>query len=93
MRDTRVLATTVLGAVVGGLAGYLLFTEPGRRVRRQIEPLLDDFERELLSFRDTAVKATTVASDSWKLINDAIREVADEVAPEPRFPGRQTSPF
>ena len=38
MDNSRALAATVVGAVLGGLAGYLFFTEHGRSVRRQIEP-------------------------------------------------------
>jgi gas vesicle protein len=77
------------GAVIGGVAAYLFFTERGRSVRRQMEPALDDLSRELMSFRATVQKAGGVASEGWKLVNDAL----GEPAPAPRFPGRQTSPF
>src|SRR5437588_429418 len=40
--DNRALAATVAGAVIGGAAGYLFFTDRGRALRRQIEPALDD---------------------------------------------------
>jgi gas vesicle protein len=89
MDNSRVIAATVLGAVVGGVAGYLFLTEHGRSLRRQIEPALDDFSRELMSFRSTVQKATGVASEGWKMLNDAL----GEAAPPPRYPGRQTSPF
>jgi gas vesicle protein len=89
MNNSRELAATVVGAVIGGVAGYLFFTDRGRSVRRQIEPALDDFARELMSFRSTVQKATGVASEGWKLLNDALGEPESA----PRFPGRQTSPF
>ena len=89
MNNQRELAATLVGAVIGGVAGYLFFTDRGRSVRRQIEPALDDFTRELMSFRTTVQKATGVASEGWKLLNEAIGE--PEAAPT--FPGRQTSPF
>jgi hypothetical protein len=50
---------------------------------------LEDFSRELISFRSTVQKASGVASEGWKLLNEAL----GETAPAPRFPGRQTSPF
>ena len=89
MNNSRVMAATFVGAVVGGVAGYLFFTEHGRSVRRQIEPALDTFSRELLSFRTTVQKATGVASEGWKMLNEAL----GETGPAPRYPGRQTSPF
>jgi gas vesicle protein len=89
MNNSRAVAATIVGAVIGGVAGYLFFTEHGRGVRRQIEPALDDLARELMSFRSTVQKAAGVASEGWKLLNDALGE-----APEPRYAGpRQTSPF
>jgi gas vesicle protein len=89
MDNSRVMAATLLGAVVGGVAGYLFFTDHGRRVRRLIEPALDDISRELMSFRATVQKASGVASEGWKLLNEAL----GESGPAPRYPGRQTSPF
>ena len=89
MNNSRVMAATVLGAVVGGVAGYLFFTEQGRSFRRQIEPALDDFARELMSFRATVQKASGVASEGWKMLNDALGEPGHA----PRYPGRQSSPF
>jgi gas vesicle protein len=91
MRDSRVLTASVVGAVIGGVAGYLFFTEEGRRLRRRIEPALDDFARELISLRGTVSKAAGAASESWKLLNDALGESGQAAA---RYPGpRQTSPF
>ena len=89
MNNSRELAATLVGAVIGGMAGYLFFTDRGRSMRRQIEPAIDDFTRELMSFRTTVQKATGVASEGWKLLNEALSET--ETAR--KFPGRQTSPF
>ena len=88
MNSQRELAATLVGAVIGGVAGYLFFTERGRSVRRQLEPAIDDFSRELISFRTTVQKASGVASEGWKLLNEAMGET-----PSAKFPGRQTSPF
>jgi gas vesicle protein len=89
MNNSREMMATVVGAVVGGMAGYLFFTDRGRSIRRQIEPALEDFSRELMSFRSTVQKASGVASEGWKLLNDALGESSSS----PKFPGRQTSPF
>jgi gas vesicle protein len=91
MGNARVMAASICGAVIGGVAGYLFFTEEGRRLRRQIEPALDDVMRELNSLRGTVSKAAGVATEGWKLLNDALGEGASGTA---RYPGpRQTSPF
>ena len=46
MTDRQVIAATIVGAALGGLAGFLFFTDRGRMVRRQIEPALEDFVRD-----------------------------------------------
>jgi hypothetical protein len=89
---SRAVTATILGAVVGGVAGYLFFTDHGRSLRRQIEPALEDFSRELNSFRITVQKAAGVASEGWNLLNEALAEPGGR--PSPRYAGaRQTSPF
>jgi hypothetical protein len=86
--NSRGVVASVVGAVIGGLAGYLLFTEHGRTFRRQIEPALEDIARELSSFRSTLQKAAGVANEGWKLLNEA---TSDDRA---RYSDpRQTSPF
>lgn len=88
--DNRAMAATVVGAVIGGVAGYLFFTDHGRNVRRQLEPALEDFTRELISFRATVQKAAGVANEGWKLLNDALGDAGQG----PRYPtAHQTSPF
>ena len=64
--DSRTIAATLAGAVIGGIVGYLFFTERGREVRRQVEPALDDIARELNSFRHTLRKAAGVAGEGWQ---------------------------
>ena len=67
---SRVLTATVLGALAGGVWGWLYLTENGRRVRSQIEPKLDDFMRELQNVRGTVEKAKTAANEGWRSLND-----------------------
>jgi len=89
--DNREVAAMVLGGVVGALVGYLLFTDRGRAMRRQIEPALEDFARELSQFRGTVNKAVGVAGEGWRLVNEAI----GDRPPQPmRYPTtQQSSPF
>lgn len=67
---SRVLVATLLGAVVGGVWGWLYLTEQGRRVKNQIEPKLDDFMRELTQMRGTVEKARTAANEGWRSLNE-----------------------
>lgn len=67
---SRVLLATLLGAVSGGVWGWLYLTEKGRGVRSQIEPKLDDFIRELHNVRGTVEKARTAANEGWRSLNE-----------------------
>ena len=67
---SRVLLTTLLGAVAGGVWGWLYLTEHGRHVRGQIEPKLDDFINELGRVRGTVEKARTAANEGWRSLNE-----------------------
>jgi hypothetical protein len=62
--------TTFMGAVIGGVWGWLYMTESGRRVRDQIEPKLDDFLGELTRVRGTVEKARSAANEGWRSINE-----------------------
>ena len=92
MGNSRAMAAAIVGAVVGGVAGYLFLTDDGRRLRRQLEPALEDFARELNSFRSTIAQAAGVANEGWQLLNEAMGESGQ--ATQSRYPSaRQTSPF
>ena len=60
----------MLGAIAGGVWGWLYLTENGRRFRSQIEPKLDDFMRELQNVRGTVEKARTAANEGWRSLNE-----------------------
>ena len=68
---SRVLLATMLGAVAGGVWGWLYLTQGGARIRTQIEPKLDDFVRELSNVRGTVEKAKTAANEGWRSLNEA----------------------
>ena len=89
--NSRTMAATIVGAVIGGIAGYLFFTDTGKELRRQFEPALDNISRELNSFRSTFEKAAGVATEGWKVLNEALGEGGDRM---PRYSNpHQTSPF
>lgn len=67
---SRVLLSTVIGAVAGGIVGFLYLTEGGRRVRAQIEPKLDDFVAEIRRVRGTIEKAREAANEGWRSLNE-----------------------
>lgn len=70
----QTVAVTMIGAVIGGLAGYLFFTEEGRVWRRQIEPQIENLAREFGEFRSTLARASSVASEGWRTLHHAIEE-------------------
>jgi gas vesicle protein len=79
MREsTGMLIGLVVGAAIGGAAGWLYLTEDGRRFRARIEPLIQDLADSALRLRDSALAAERAASESWR----AAREVSA------RAPGR-----
>jgi hypothetical protein len=86
--QARTITVTVTGAVIGGVAGYLFFTENGRALRRQLEPMVDDIVRELDGFRRTIEKAAGVANEGWRMLSDAMSEARPHQGNV-----HQTSPF
>lgn len=86
----RGMVAAVVGAVAGGIAGYMLFTESGREIRRRLEPAIEDFAQELVQLRGTVTRAVGVASEGWQVINEAIgeREQAGPFATR-----RQSNPY
>lgn len=87
----KAVTATIVGAVIGGAAGFLFFTDRGRELRRQIEPALEDIARELNSFRGTVQRAAVVANEGWKLLNETLGDGGQQ---PPRYPNsHQTSPF
>jgi hypothetical protein len=67
---SRVLAATFLGAIAGGVWGWLYLTDSGRQVRDQIEPKLDDLISEITRVRGTVDKARTAANEGWRSLSD-----------------------
>ncbi|HUF24896.1 MAG TPA: hypothetical protein VMN81_12265 [Vicinamibacterales bacterium] len=72
----RVCWASAIGAVVGGMWGYLYLTEGGRRFRMQLEPKLDDFLSELHRMQGTVHKAREAAGEGWA----SLQEIANDVS-------------
>src|SRR6187401_766099 len=70
-RQREIIAAAV-GAAAGAIAGYVLFTERGRELRRRMEPALEDFAHELVQLRGTVNRAIGVASEGWHVFNDTM---------------------
>lgn len=60
---TSILLCALAGAVVGGAAGYLLFTEEGRRLRQDLEPKLVDLMSEIDKARSLMESGTSARAD------------------------------
>jgi hypothetical protein len=89
--NSREVTAALLGAVGGAALGYLLFTDRGRRLRRELEAALDDALREVNSFRAAVRDAANLASEGWKLLNEA---VDDASTADPQYSNaRQSAPF
>ena len=87
MNHSREIVATITGAVLGGIAGYLFFTDPGRKMRRQLEPVLEDLSREFVTMRRTVAEASGVATQGWTLLNDAL---GDGGRPSARYRDTET---
>lgn len=87
----RAIVASIVGAVAGGVAGYMLFTDRGRDLRRRLEPAIEDFARELVQMRGTVNRVMGVASDGWSVLNEALGERGSTGGGTVTY--RQTNPF
>ena len=67
---TSVMASAVVGALVGTAVGYLFFTRSGRALRDRIEPSMDELRREFGRFQRTLEKMGEVASEGLSAVQD-----------------------
>ena len=61
--QTTILMTSLVGAIVGGCAGYLFLTEDGRRLRQDLEPKISNLVAELDKARSVVKDAKHVLAD------------------------------
>lgn len=83
---SRVLMSACLGAIVGGLGGYLFLTEDGRRVRERLEPGMDDLLREMRHLRSAVEKARLAALEGWTTIGELRRSAPPQTTVRPPTP-------
>ncbi len=88
---TRTALAVFAGAAVGGVVGYILFTDQGRRLRQRYEPVVGDIVREMGGVAGTVSVMRVLATEG--------KRVWDQLAPpqptarEWNAPIRQQSPF
>jgi gas vesicle protein len=82
----RVLISACVGALIGGVAGYLFLTEDGRRVRERLEPGMDDLLREMRHLRSAAEKARLAAAEGVQTVHELRRSVSSKA--DPAWSGR-----
>jgi gas vesicle protein len=68
--QSRVMASAVIGAVVGAVAGYLFFTDRGRELRDRMDPLVEDLRQEFGRFQRTFEKVGDMASEGMRVVNE-----------------------
>lgn len=75
---TSIAMSVAIGAFVGGVAGYLLFTNQGRSALRKLRPALDEMQQELGALAQSLQGAGGTAINGWRLFEDFINDVAAE---------------
>ena len=88
---SRVLLSACLGALVGGVAGYLFLTEDGRHVRERLEPGMDDMLREIRSLRAAAEKARLAAAEGVMVVEGLRRGLT--ARPAAQWAGRPPAAY
>jgi hypothetical protein len=61
----KIVTAGIGGAALGALAGYLLLTERGQRLREQIVPQLEEFMVRVKELQASIEHARHVAAESW----------------------------
>lgn len=68
--QSRVMASAIVGALVGAAVGYLFFTERGRVLRDRMEPSMDELRREFGRFQRTLEKVGEMASEGLRVVQE-----------------------
>jgi len=74
----RVAAGGILGAIVGSLTAYLLFTEGGRDRLSRVTPAVDDLSRLLQDTRSTLGKLGEVALEGRRAAADLLTAFSED---------------
>jgi gas vesicle protein len=68
--QSRVMASAVVGALVGAAVGYLFFTERGRAMRDRLEPSMDGLRHDFGRFQRTIEKVGEMASEGMRVVQE-----------------------
>lgn len=75
MDDRERIALSIgLGALLGGVAGYLVFTERGRELRESLGPKLDDVMSEVEHLRATFDRARVAVAEGVQSFNQLLND-------------------
>ena len=75
---SRVVLGMLVGAAVGGVVGFLLYTESGRRLRSGLRPQLEGIVDEAKWLRGTVDRIREVASDGWESVSEFFADAGEE---------------
>jgi hypothetical protein len=78
--QSRIALSVLAGAVIGGVAGFLMFTERGRRFRDEIQPQLDQLAREMQNLQELTLRVRDTATDSWRQVESFVGELGQSPA-------------
>ena len=83
---TAVTAGALIGAVVGGFAIYLFFTERGRALRDRLGPALEDLQHDVARFQGTLEQVGRVANEGMRAFQEF-----NQARVQSQFPGDGTA--
>jgi len=75
---TGIAFSVAIGAFVGGVAGYLLFTNQGRSALRKLRPALDEIQQELAGLGQSLQGVGGTAISGWRLFDEFVNDIAAE---------------
>jgi hypothetical protein len=67
---TAVTAGALIGALIGGFASYLFFTDRGRAVRDRLGPTLEGLQQEFSRFQGTLEQVGRVANEGMRAFQE-----------------------
>jgi hypothetical protein len=77
----RVAIFVLAGAVIGGFAGFLLFTDKGRRARAQLAPHLDELSKEVRNLGELALRVRDAAMQGRRQVETLLGEIVERGDP------------
>lgn len=76
----KVFLGALLGAAVGGAAGFLFLTERGRAVRAEVGPRLDDLLHEARRLQGSVRSLRESAKEGWGTVRDFAADLTEDAA-------------